>query len=281
MSTQNRPPVDAGDRGSGNSQADKLSPRDCLQQNEKQVTSTWRDTYKVHPAADVFPMMSEEDLDKLGDDIKANGLRNPIILDSHGSLLDGRNRLEAMERAAIDLKSRNRVTILGDPVAEIVAQNIRRRHLTKEQQADLIVAAHKAAAEAADKPRQLGEVSAKSRRAKVNTTKAAAVATAKEHGISKRTVERSFAKVERRIPEPKKIAGPRPRRKPKLETHVGIDAARRYYLEQCAEPDVDLDAEQEIIIDALHEIAGKRAMQAADDDLGNIPAGLDRRRRCT
>ena len=203
--------------------------------------STWRDTYKVHPAADVFPMMSEEDLDKLGDDIKANGLRNPIILDSHGSLLDGRNRLEAMERAAIDLKSSNRVTILDDPVAEIVAQNIRRRHLTKEQQADLIVAAHKAAAEAADKPRQLGEVSAKGGRAKVDTVKAAAVAAAKEHGISKRTVERSFAKAEGRIPEPKKIAGPKLRTKPKLETHTGIDAARRYYLERCSLPDVDLD----------------------------------------
>ena len=24
--------------------------------------STWRDTYKVHPAADVFPMMSDEEL---------------------------------------------------------------------------------------------------------------------------------------------------------------------------------------------------------------------------
>ena len=94
-------------------------------------TSKWRPQYKVHPATDVFPMMSDEDLDKLGEDIKANGLRNPIILDSHGTLLDGRNRLEAMERAAIDLKSWNRVTILDGPVAEIFAQNIRRRHLTK------------------------------------------------------------------------------------------------------------------------------------------------------
>ena len=150
-----------------------------------------------------------------------------------------------MERAAIDLKSGNRVTITAMILwARSSLRNIHRRHLTKEQQADLIVAAHKAAAEAADKPRQLGEVSAKGGRANVDTIKAATVAAAKEHGISKRTVERSFAKVERRIPETKKIAGPRPRRKPKLETHVGIDAARRYYLERCAEPDVDLDAER-------------------------------------
>ena len=29
--------------------------------------STWRDTYKVHPAADVFPMMSDDELAKLGE----------------------------------------------------------------------------------------------------------------------------------------------------------------------------------------------------------------------
>ena len=114
----------------------------------------------------------------------------------------------------------------------------------------------------------------------MDTIKAAAVATAKEHGISKRTVERAFAKAEGKTPEPKTIAGPRLKTKPKLETHVGIDAARRYYLDRCADPDVDLDAEQEIILDALREIAGKRAMQAqADDDLGDIPEGLDRRRQ--
>ena len=43
---------------------------------------------------------------------------------------------------------------------------------------------------------------------------------------------------------------------------VGIDAVRQCYLDRCAEPDVDLDAEQKIVFDAWREIAGKRAMQA-------------------
>jgi hypothetical protein len=62
---------------------------------------------------------------------------------------------------------------------------------------------------------------------------------------------------------------------------VGLEAARRHYLDLCGDSGVDLDVEQEIIIDALREIAGKRAMQAQAerDDLGDIPAFLDRRRR--
>jgi hypothetical protein len=38
-------------------------------------TTSWRDLIKVHPAADAFPMLSEEELDALAEDIKANGLQ--------------------------------------------------------------------------------------------------------------------------------------------------------------------------------------------------------------
>jgi hypothetical protein len=175
--------------------------------------SKWRETYKVHPAADVFPMMSDGELAKLGEDIKANGLRQPVIIwdDDHASgtlLLDGRNRLEAAERAGVDLdRCYDRLCLDDDPVAAIIGLNIHRRHLTKQQQADLIVAAHRTAAEAEDKPRQVDEVS-KGGRGKVNEVKAAAVKTAGEHGISKRTVERSFAKSEGRVPAAPAAASP-------------------------------------------------------------------------
>jgi hypothetical protein len=226
---------------------------------------TWRDQYEVHPAADVFPMMSDEELDALGADIKANGLKTPIVFhptsgEQNLLLIDGRNRLEAIERAGITVeKKRNVLPHYKDPVSHIISLNIRRRHLTKAQQADLIVAAVKAG----EKPRQ-DEVVSRGGRGKVNTVKAKAVKIAEQAGVSKSTVERAIAKAEANergiVSEPKKIAGPRLKTKPKLETHTGIDAARRYYLEQCQHPDVDLDAEQDIIIDALREIAGKRAM---------------------
>jgi hypothetical protein len=156
--------------------------------------SKWREQYKVHPAADVFPMMTDAELDELGKDIKANGLKQPIIFqDTNGKeqvLLDGRNRLEAMERAGIGGGYVDKHYRAGDPVALIISLNIRRRHLTKHQQADLIVAAVKAS----EKLRQLGEVS-KGGRGKVDAAKAEAVSIAKVHGIGKRTVERAFAKV--------------------------------------------------------------------------------------
>src|SRR5215208_5261684 len=81
--------------------------------------ASWLDHIKVHPAADLFPMMSDDELDALGKDIRDNGLRHPIIIyldrikperrkDSYPAtdemvVLDGRNRLSAMERVGIRL----------------------------------------------------------------------------------------------------------------------------------------------------------------------------------
>jgi hypothetical protein len=265
-----------------------------------QATSHWRQQYRVHPVADLFPMMSDDELAKLGKDINANGLLTPIMVTSRGVdglLADGRNRLEAMERAGINHDPSSDEVVMGDLVSTIIGLNIRRRHLSKHQQADLIVAAHKAAAEAENISRQDGE---KIRGRPIDKVKAAAIATAKAlpDPISERTIERSFAKAEGKQTAKPKLK-PTWNAKPKLETHVGIDAARKFYLDRCADPGVDLDAEMETILDALREIAGKRAMARAndgqmaqidleelipahaekDDDLGDIPGGLDRRRQ--
>src|SRR5215813_9299133 len=54
--------------------------------------STWRDHLPVHPAADLFPLMSEPELRELGEDIKKNGgLISPITfvqVGDHFELLD-------------------------------------------------------------------------------------------------------------------------------------------------------------------------------------------------
>lgn len=59
-------------------------------------------TGEVHPVADLFPMMTDQELDDLAADIKAHGLIHPIVLDTGGMLIDGRNRLEACRRASVE-----------------------------------------------------------------------------------------------------------------------------------------------------------------------------------
>jgi hypothetical protein len=90
----------------------------------------------VHPAAEVFPMMEEEELEELSLDIKDNGLQQLLMvheLDGESVLVDGRNRREACQRAGV---VPDYVLLDGqDPVAYILSANIHRRNLSKGQRA--------------------------------------------------------------------------------------------------------------------------------------------------
>ena len=164
--------------------------------------SRWREIFEVHPAADVFPMMSDEELADLAEDIKSNGLRVPIVVDYNDKggaiLLDGRNRLEAMEQIGLPYKPGDSEVFDSrtDAVALIISANIRRRHLTKQEQADLIVAAVKASESLENKLVQLEPVSPARRggRGRLNKIKQVARDIALERGISESTVKRSLAK---------------------------------------------------------------------------------------
>jgi hypothetical protein len=87
----------------------------------------------VHPAAAIFPMLAEDELDELAADIDTNGLREPLVLadiDGEPMLVDGRNRREACRRAKIAAPA---VRWLNgeDPKAFVISANIHRRHMTK------------------------------------------------------------------------------------------------------------------------------------------------------
>jgi hypothetical protein len=63
---------------------------------------SWRDILPIHPAGDLFPPMSLDELRALGADIVKRGLTAPIALwrahpKMQAQLLDGRNRLDAIE----------------------------------------------------------------------------------------------------------------------------------------------------------------------------------------
>ena len=76
------------------------------------VLPSWRDVLPIHPAAELFPRMSADEIAELAADIKKNGLKLPVVLWSPGYsgdgvkdrprlVLDGINRLDAMELAGI------------------------------------------------------------------------------------------------------------------------------------------------------------------------------------
>lgn len=84
-------------------------------------------TGEVHPAAEAWPMLPEDELNELAASIANNGLVEPITIDNEGRLLDGRNRLAACAKASVEPVF---VIHLGDPVAFIIAKNSDRRHMT-------------------------------------------------------------------------------------------------------------------------------------------------------
>ncbi|MDY5404424.1 MAG: ParB N-terminal domain-containing protein [Trueperella sp.] len=85
-------------------------------------------TYQIHPYADKYPMLPDDELAELAESIRANGLRQPIVLDTEGRILDGRNRLAACEKAGV---APSFTTYEGEDLAEYVIDcNTSRRHMT-------------------------------------------------------------------------------------------------------------------------------------------------------
>jgi hypothetical protein len=111
--------------------------------------TTWRDGVTVHPAAELFPMTSDTELDELAGDIAKHGLQEPIVW-FNGQLLDGRRRLAAIARIpdqhrreelqarVADPQHGKILTGSIDPRAYVISANVHRRHLTAEQKRKLI-----------------------------------------------------------------------------------------------------------------------------------------------
>jgi hypothetical protein len=84
-----------------------------------------------HPAASIFPMLPEDKLLELADDIEKNGQREAILI-LDGKILDGRNRSCACQLKGIKPVTKI-VTDIHDPVAFVMSLNLHRRHLTPSQ----------------------------------------------------------------------------------------------------------------------------------------------------
>ena len=91
----------------------------------------------IHPVAQIFPLLGDEELAELAADIKERGLIHPIVIDADSQILDGRNRYPACELAGVAPEYEQYEG--DDPGGYALAVNIGRRHLSKGQQAMILV----------------------------------------------------------------------------------------------------------------------------------------------
>ena len=71
----------------------------------------------IHPQADIFPLLPEDEMQELAADIKENGLNIPIAIgDYEGKphIIDGRNRREACKIANLNVPEQVAILGLGD-----------------------------------------------------------------------------------------------------------------------------------------------------------------------
>ena len=89
---------------------------------------------KFHEIADLFPLIDGDEFQLLCDDIKKEGLNHPVML-LDDKILDGRNRYRACIEVGIE--PRYEKFEGEDPLAFVLSENLRRRHLTPSQRAAL------------------------------------------------------------------------------------------------------------------------------------------------
>ena len=173
----------------------------------------WIGEYPVHPVASLFPMIDDESLNALAEDIKKNGQREPIIvayLDEamidEPVVIDGRNRHAACKLAGIEpefkfVMSLNDRELSPQVIADwIISHNLHRRHLTTSQKA-MVGQGYLEFLRAEAKKRQLdgarkgaevtnsaGRVSAKSREAAKERESRSDVQAAKIVGVGEKSI---------------------------------------------------------------------------------------------
>jgi hypothetical protein len=89
---------------------------------------------KIHPAAELFPMMSESEFADLKQSISEYGGNREPITFWRGQLIDGRNRLRACEELGIEADA-DELDEDTDPWQYVIDHNLHRRHLTDSQRA--------------------------------------------------------------------------------------------------------------------------------------------------
>lgn len=86
--------------------------------------------YDFHDTANAFPFISGDAYDTLKEDIRINGILEPIYL-FEGKIIDGRNRYRIAKELGLDIPTQE---YEGDnPVGFVQSMNLHRRQLTPSQ----------------------------------------------------------------------------------------------------------------------------------------------------
>jgi hypothetical protein len=154
-------------------------------------------TYELHPLCTLFPRLSGAEFSALVEDIRSNGLRQPIVLHG-GMILDGGNRYLACVEAGVQplftqYTGQNLVTY-------VLSANLHRRHLSAGQQAAIV-----ASAQDWNKAQTVGNPSFKAQKCNVAPLDTSA-GRAAESGASLRT-QKMADKVAKANPELAKQVG--------------------------------------------------------------------------
>lgn len=171
--------------------------------------------YPFHPYADLFPLMSDAELQELADDIDKHGLEEDVIL-FDGQILDGRNRALACD-LLIERYSNNEytpeysdltmvLTQTGQALEYVVSKNLRRRHLTPSQLAMIGVEIKKAEKKRAKERRKATLKKGKEKPVPENFPERedqgeARDVAAKRLGISGRLIDRAETVIKKGTPE--------------------------------------------------------------------------------
>lgn len=196
-----------------------------------------------HPASLLFPSLPEDVMRDLVADIKANGLRVPIVVQD-GQVVDGRHRERACREAGVEPRYEE-LDSLHDPWAYVVGVNLHRRHLSHQERAQLVVRAW-AESGALDKR----AASAKSRKHETTATSPAKLAgqledgkvagedgkvageLAKVAGVSTRTARRALAAERRKAETSAKAAAAAKRKAIREAAAAERKAAKEARLEE-------------------------------------------------
>lgn len=93
---------------------------------------------EFHEVANIFPLLTGTEYVVLREDIKSNGLIEPIVL-YEGKILDGRNRYTACLDIGIEPQCEE-YSGKQSPLDYVISKNLHRRHLNETQRA--VVASH-------------------------------------------------------------------------------------------------------------------------------------------